>query len=697
MLAYILSGLFIIGLGSGLVALRMLSKDLPSPARLQTIEPAIKTLVFSADGDTLREYYRQNRVPVRLEEIPPGLIQAVLATEDRDFYSHYGVTLRGFARATVVNVRSGRLAQGGSTLTMQLARSLFLHQRREVTRKVREILLAIQIERSYTKDEILEMYLNTIYFGPGYGVEAAAQSFFGKSVRDLVPAEYTMLAGVLNNPGFYSPYRHLDRAYKRRATVLGNLVTEGHLSKNEAERIGQTEITIVGNVSHDRIGPYFVEIIRQYLENHYGVKKLYEDGLRVHTTLDSRLQRIAETALEEHLTSMEGREDYEFTRAVFDSLNKASDEALTPKYLQGGLIAIDSVTGEVKALIGGRDFDASKFNRATQARRQPGSVFKPFLYTAALKRGWTPASILLDTPVEVDTGSDELWRPVNFSGTFEGPVALRHALAHSINVPAVRLILELGTQPVLETAKQMGIQSEIPDVYSIALGAGEARLIELAGAYTAFANHGIRARPHFFTRIENSRGELLEEQRPYQEEVLDEDTNYIMLDMMRTALKEGTGRSAARYGFRRDGAGKTGTTDRYTDAWFLGYTPNLVCGVWVGFDDKLTLGRRKTGAVMALPIWARTMSEYLANLPESFFQRPDGVVERLVCTDSGQLPSLACIDVQQEIFVEGSVPTRVCEIHQPGVVDVRDQAGDFEAIDDRSSRGDEFDTGGGGN
>jgi penicillin-binding protein 1A len=690
--------LVLVGLGGGILAIRVLSRDLPSPARLQTIEPAIKTLVFSADGDTLREYYRQNRVPVRLEEIPPGLIQAVISTEDRDFYHHYGVTLRGFLRAAVVNLRQGRVAQGGSTLTMQLARSLFLHQRRELTRKIREILLAIQIERSYTKDEILEMYLNTIYFGPAYGVEAASQAFFGKSVRDLAPAEYTLLAGVLNNPGYYSPYRHLDRAYKRRAVVLSNLVRGGYLSPADAESIGQTEVQIVQDRSHDSIAPYFVEIIRQYLESHYGVKKLYEDGLRVYTTLDARLQRIAESELETHLEKMEQKEGYEFTKAVFDSLNAASDEPLKPKYLQGALVAVDPVTGEVKALIGGRDFETSKFNRATQAERQPGSVFKPFLYTAALERGWTPASILLDTPVEVDTGSDELWRPVNFSGTFEGPVPVRYALAHSINVPAVRLILQLGTQPVLQMAHRMGIQTRIPDVYSIALGAGEAKLIELVGAYTTFANHGIRSRPHFFRRIENSRGEVLEEQRPFQEEVLDEPTNYVMVDMMRTALKEGTGRSAASYGFHRDGAGKTGTTDQYTDAWFVGYTPDLVCGVWVGFDDKITMGRRKTGAVMALPIWAKTMSQYLEGSPESYFQRPDGVVERLVCADSGQLPSLACTNVHNEIFVESRVPTRICELHQPGVTDVRNQAGDFEAIDDRSSHGDEFDTtnGGGG-
>ncbi len=693
-----LAALALVIAGAGLIALRQLSRDLPSTARLQTVEPAIKTLVFSADGDTLREFYRQNRVPVRLQEIPEGLIRAVLSTEDRDFYSHYGITLRGFARAFLVNLRQGRAAQGGSTLTMQLARSLFLHHRKEWTRKIREILLALQIERTFTKDEILEMYLNTIYFGPAYGVEAASQSFFGKSVRDLTPAEYTFLAGVLNNPGYYSPYRHLDRAYKRRAIVLRNMVRAGYLSPAEAESIGTREVHIVQHEDEDRLAPYFVEEVRRYLESEYGVQMLYEEGLRVYTTLDARVQRAAEGYLEEHLRTIEEKEGYEETRALYDSLNAGldEDERALPRYLQGALVMLDARTGEIRAMIGGRDYRASKFNRATQARRQPGSVFKPFLYGAALQRGWTPASILLDSPVEVDTGSDELWRPVNFSGRFEGPVSLRHALAHSINVPAVRLILELGTQPVIEFAAAMGLsRDEIPDVYSIALGAGEAQLIDLAAAYTGFANHGIRSRPATIERIENSRGEVLEQNRPYQEEALDEVTNFLLVDLMRTALREGTGRSARSYGFTRDAAGKTGTTDQYTDAWFLGFTPDLVCGVWVGFDEQRSMGRRKTGAVMALPIWAKTMRDACADLPESYFVRPEGIVDRLVCADSGQLPSPACPRIQSEIFDERNVPTRTCELHQPGVVDVRDPAGDFESIDSGAGRR-EFDPKGGG-
>lgn len=353
-----------------------LSKDLPSPARLQTIEPAIKTLIFAADGDTLREYYRQNRIPLPVAQIPPMLVQAILDTEDRDFYQHYGVSVRGFARAAAVNLRAGRAAQGGSTLTMQLARSLFLHHRKEWTRKVREILLALQIERTYTKDEILEMYLNTIYFGPAYGVEAASLAFFGRGVRDLEAAELTLLAGVLNNPGFYSPYRHLDRAYQRRATILSNMVRAGHLSGEEAEEIGATEVQIIDRGRDDPLAPYFVEQIRQYLEKNYGVRALYEEGLRVHTTLDSRLQASAEQFMEEHLLKLEGDEQYEFTRTLYDSLNADVDpaERPLPQYLQGGLVFLDAKSGAVRAMIGGRDFNASKFNRAVQARRQPGSA-----------------------------------------------------------------------------------------------------------------------------------------------------------------------------------------------------------------------------------------------------------------------------------------------------------------------------------
>jgi penicillin-binding protein 1A len=692
-----------VGGGAVALTLRALSRDLPSPAHLLTIEPAIKTIVFAASGDTLREFFRQNRVPVRLEEVPDHLVQAILSTEDRDFYDHYGISLRGFVRATMANVRERRVAQGGSTLTMQLARSLFLHHRKEWTRKVREILLALQIERTYTKDEILEMYLNTIYLGPAYGVESAAQAYFGKSVRDLGLHESTMLAGVLNNPGYYSPYRHLDRAYQRRATVLRNLVRAGHVDAEQAEIAGATEVVIVDREEADRLAPYFVEQVRQYLEANYGVRKLYEEGLRVHTTLDASLQRQLEAHLETHLLERERIDGPEQTRASYDEqfADVPTEERPLPQYLQAAAMFMDSRTGEVLAMIGGRDFRSSKFNRATQASRQPGSVFKPFLYAAALQRGWHPASVLLDVPVEVDTGSRQLWSPVNFSGTFEGPMSVRYALANSVNVPAVRLILEIGTRPVLDQAAAMGLtRSRLPDVYSIALGAGETRLVELVSAYSAFANHGIRSAPLYITRIEDARGEVLEQNLPFQEEALDEVTSFLMLDMLRSAVREGTGRSARSFGFDRDAGGKTGTTDDYTDAWFVGFTPDIVGGVWVGFDQKVSMGSRRTGAVMALPIWARTMADATSERPESYFSRPEGVVERLVCRDSGQLPSPACANIGAEIFAESRVPQRTCELHQAGAVDARDEAGGFESIDARSSRRDEFDTrsrnGGGG-
>jgi len=367
--------LILVGAAASLVVLRQLSKDLPSPARLQTIKPPVKTLVFSADGDTLHEYFRQNRIPIQLGDVPPGLIDAIIATEDRNFRDHYGLQLRGMARAFVVNLQTRSRAAGGSTLTQQLARSLFLHHRKEWTRKIREMILALQIERAYTKDEILQMYLNTIYFGPAYGVEAASIAFFGKSVTELTPPEYTLLAGVLNNPGYYSPIRHPERAYERRAVVLKSMVATGVLSAEEAEEIGQTRVTLRTREQSRPLAPYFVETIRQYLEANYGVKQLYEDGLRVYTTLDSRIQRTAEDALEEHLSRLESEEDYEETKAVYDSLYADVEEAPVPNYLQGAAVVMDAQTGEVRAMVGGRDFGASQFNRAMQAQRQPGSVF----------------------------------------------------------------------------------------------------------------------------------------------------------------------------------------------------------------------------------------------------------------------------------------------------------------------------------
>jgi penicillin-binding protein 1A len=686
-----------VGTGAAWVAIRALSRDLPSPARLQTIRPPSKTLIFSADGDTLHEYYTQNRVILPLEEIPQGLVDAVISTEDHRFYQHYGVDLGGIARAVLVNIRNRSKTQGASTLSQQLARSLFLTPDKRWERKVRELLLALQIERSYTKDEILEMYLNTVYFGHGgaYGVESGARTFFGRGVAELEPHEYTMLAGVLANPGYYSPVHHLDRAYQRRAIVLRSMVREGYLTPGEAEEIGQTEVAIAPARERERLAPYFVETVRQYLEQNYGTERLYEEGLRVYTTLDSRMQRLAEAALEEHLLLRESEANYEMTRALYDSLYVDTEDKPLTTYLQGALFAMDPHTGEVRAMIGGRDFSTSRWNRALQGKRQPGSIFKPFLYTAALERGWTPADILLDAPVEVDTGSDELWRPVNFDETFRGPVSVRYALANSINSPAVRLILQIGTQPVLEVARRMGVTSNIPDVYSIALGSGEADLQELVTAYSTFANSGLRTRPLMIWRITDSRGEILEENRSYQEEVLDERINYVMVDMMRTAIREGTGRGAAAYGWKRDSAGKTGTTDRNTDAWFIGYTPDLVCGVWVGFDDKISMGRRKTGAVMAMPIWAKMMTAYFDGMPEPTFPRPEGIVPRLICVQTGQLATAACPEVGEEIFVEGMVPTRSCELHQPGSTEVPEQTGDFESLDRRSQRGDEFGGGGG--
>jgi penicillin-binding protein 1A len=431
------------------------------------------------------------------------------------------------------------------------------------------------------------------------------------------------------------------------------------------------------------------------LVTNYGVKQLYEEGLRVHTSLDTRVQRAAEDAMEAHLKRLERGERYEMTWALYDSLHAGEESPPLPDYIQGSLLLMDARTGDVRALIGGRDFEHSKFNRVFQAQRQPGSVFKPFLYAASLERGWHPGSVLLDAPIEINTGSDELYRPVNYDNTFRGPMSMRDAVAHSVNIPAVRLIQEIGPQSVIQRASRMGIRSHIPAVPSIALGSAECNLDEIVSAYSAFANRGIRTRPRLFTRIENSRGELLEEIPVYQEEVLDERVNWVMVDMMRTGLLEGTGAAARNYGFTREGAGKTGTTDLYTDAWFVGFTPDLVCGVWVGFDQQRSMGRRMTGSAVALPIWAPTMAT-AARGPEHYFARPEGIVEGLICQDSGQRPASACQRIRMEVFIEGMEPTRTCEIHQPSATNTSGQAADFESLDAQSSRQDEFDRDGGG-
>jgi penicillin-binding protein 1A len=577
---------------------------------------------------------------------------------------------------------------GASTLTQQLARNLFpklLPKEKRVTRKIREWIVATQIESLYTKDEILAMYLNQIYLGKGaYGVQAAARTFFGRDVWDLGPAECTMLAGMIQLPERYSPFRHLDRAYERRGTVLSTMIKAGYLTRDEAERIGATEVHPIAGDANAAVpggfAAYFVEEVRKQLEDDYGAGRLYRDGLRVWTTLVPQYQVWMEEALESHLTAQENERGYDMTRAVYDSLTAAGQRPARVDYLQGAALLQDVRTGAILGMVGGRSFDDSKWNMALQANRQPGSIFKPFVYLTALQHGYTPASILMDTPFVLDTGVS-LWRPKNFSGRFQGPMTLRYALTRSVNTPTAKLFNDYGLAPVLQNVRKLGFTADLPRVPALFLGAGEVTLREVLAAYSTFANHGVYVDQHLITRVESAEGEILYEVRIKQREALDPAEAYMMTNLLTTTLQEGTAVSAKWRGFTKSGAGKTGTTNDNTNAWFCGFTPSFCGGVWVGFDQAVSMGRGATGARMALPIWASFMGKITDRKGDEPFIRPPGIIDETVCLRTGMLATSACDSIADEVFLPDNYPQEVCDMHGGQLHDLSGVRKDFKTLD----------------
>ncbi len=686
----LVTGLTLFLVGTSVWQLQVLSKDLPSLSVIRSIEPPRKTVVYAATGDTIKEFFREKRTIVPLSKIPTRLQQAFLAIEDKRFYSHYGVDPIRIIKTVWVNLTTNT-RPGASTITQQLAKNVFLDNEKTYTRKIKEVILAIQIEQTYSKDEILEMYLNQVLFGSGvYGVQEAANYFFNKDVWDLNDAEMTLITGVPNRPTTFSPFRHLDRAYERRRIVLISMVANGSLTSAEASIINETPVQTVdssGNrEARDKQGSYFVEEIRRQIEARYGYDGLYTDGLKVTTTMIPQYQQWMDEAAEAHLLKMEAESNFEMTRARFDSLSAEGQRPETIEYLQSASVLIDTRTGAVLALYGGRSYDDYKFNLAIQANRQPGSIFKPIVYLTALEHGYTPCSLLLDSPVVIDTGVS-LWRPKNFNNKFMGQISLRYGLSRSKNVVTAKLINDFGVGPVLAQARKLGIKTELPPVHALALGAGEVNLFEMVSAYASFANHGVRVEPYFITRVETADGEILEENLIQQSEVLDAATAYMMCNLMASTLEEGTARGARWRGFTKTGAGKTGTYNNYTDAWFVGFTPSYAAGVWVGFDKKVSMGKHGTGAHMAMPIWANYMGKITEGKPDEPFTRPKGIVDRLVCLRSGMLATTNCDSTKTEVFMENNFPQRTCDMHGGTLQDFEGLNRDFNTLD---SEEDEF-------
>jgi penicillin-binding protein 1A len=644
-----------------------LGRDLPSPEQLTAIQTPVKTLVFDSRGRVLHEFYKENRSVIPLKQVPRNLVNATLSTEDRSFYEHWGVDLWGVARAALTNMLKMRRAEGGSTITQQLARNLFLTHERTMTRKLKEIALAVRIERAYSKDQILQMYFNQIYFGEGaYGVEAAAKTFFAKPVQEMTLPECALLAGLPANPSLYSPRRRPAAARARRAKVLRNMLVTKSITQVEFDNAMSAPLGVTSvRYSNDR-APYFVEMIRQHLEERYGSNAVYEAGFKVYTTLDADLQQVAERALEKQLGSLEADLKIKQTRATFVPPTSDSARAVerTP-YLQSALVALDPRNGAIRALIGGRDFNQSNFNRAVQARRQAGSAFKPFVYVAAMDNGFRPTDIIVDEPVSFPGGDGKLYQPGNYDRTFRGPVTLRYALQQSINIPAIKLLRKVGTSLVASYARRMGIKSPIGQNLSMALGSSEVTLLELVTAYGVFANNGVRNDPLYILKVEDRNGTVLEKNAPRPTEVLSQQTAAVMTSMLQSVMDHGTGYPARERGFLLPAAGKTGTMDDYMDAWFVGYVPSLVCGVWVGFDQKKTIGPGMTGARAALPVWSDFMIGATRGRPTEDFPMPLGTLNRQVCAETGMLATDACPDVTTEMFSEGSEPTEYCSAH-PG-------------------------------
>ncbi|PYO22447.1 MAG: penicillin-binding protein 1A [Candidatus Rokuibacteriota bacterium] len=631
------------GAAGGVVALWALSilpRSLPSVTALETLQPIQGSKLYDDNDEFLTELHVERRIFVPLAQIPQTLRDAVIATEDRRFYSHWGMDPIGIARAIVQNYRRGRIVEGGSTITQQLAKVLFLTADKSLERKLKEAVLALELEHRYSKDRILEMYLNQVYFGHGaYGVEAAARTYFGKSVPELSVREAALLAALPRAPSSYSPFDHANAAKRRREVVLRRMVEYGALKDQEAKRIARSDLGLIPPERRRTTGQYFLDYVQQTLEAKYGADLVFKGGLSIYTTLNPSMQLAAERAMREGLKALEGR----------------SATARAGENPEGAIVTLEPQTGYVKALVGGYDYLRSEFNRAVQAKRQPGSAFKPFIYIAALEMGFTPATSIEDSPVSYAVGANsQAWKPENYDRIFRGPTTLQQALEESVNVVTVKLQERVGINKTIQVARRLGITSPLDINLSLALGTSDLSLLELTSAYSALANQGVWMPPVTVRYITDAEGKLLEEHVPEGREALTPETAYVITQMLRGVVERGTGVAAKALG--RPIAAKTGTTNDYSNAWFIGFTPRLATGVWVGYDRPRSLGRDETGSRVAVPIWVTYMAKILVDSPKEDFPVPDRVVTLLVDED----PSGECVQLVPMAFIKGTEPQVLC-------------------------------------
>jgi penicillin-binding protein 1A len=663
--------LVVVLLDSGVWLLASVRAGLPSKDAIGRMgNMAEATLVYDAHDKLAFTIYNEQRIDVPLNSVSPQLVRAIVAIEDQRFYSHHGFDVIRIASAALVNLRRGRAAQGGSTITQQLARQSFLTTDKTLRRKLQELILAERIEVSYEKSQILELYLNKIYFGDGlYGVEAAARGYFGKHASELTLAEAALLAGLVKSPSTSAPTVSLERATTRRNVVLQAMLDTGAIDRAAWKHARTERVTLRDTLrSASAQARYFQEQLRQEIVERFGWEQVYQRGLRVYSTLDMDAQDSAEAAVAESLKALD-----EKRRAVAVRRKQPVNDDDPP--LQAALVAMDPQTGYVRAMVGGRDFSESRFNRAVQARRQPGSAFKPFVYAAALEAGYTPATILdhLNDQIATPQGG---WVPEDEHSTAES-MTLRTALRTSSNRAAVKLLQQVGIPRTVEYAKAMGI-GNVPSVPSLALGSGEVTLQSLTAAYAAFANHGLVPTPIMIRRVEDATGQVLYTNEPVSVRAISDTTAFLMSTMLADVINAGTGAGARSLGFTLPAAGKTGTTNDYNDAWFVGFTPNLVAGVWVGFDQPHTILPGGFAAQVAVPMWARFMKVATKSDKPQWLAVPPNVTVVAVCRLSGKLATSACehehVDasdghgdrqpaVYAEYFASGTEPTTYCDLH----------------------------------
>ncbi len=663
---FLFLGIFALCLGVVYGVFSYYSTQLPPLASIKSADFKVGSEVFDKDGNVVYVFAYESRDYLSIKEIPVYVYNSLCSVEDKKFYDHWGVDLFGIFRALVLGVVGMRRISGTSTITQQLAKNMFLSSDRSVGRKVKEAMLAVKLEKNFSKNEILEFYLNKVYLGAGqYGIEAASQRYFEKSARDLNKLEAAFIVGLLKAPEGYSPYRRPFASIERRNLVLRRMLDDGVLSEQEYEDFRYKLLNFATYSKKSKSIDYYIDYVKRELLKKYSIEQIFGGGLKIYTPLDFNLQNYADSIVNVELSKVEERNKYDvkYSDYLVDTADFNTD------YLQVGVFSLDPHTGYVRVLLGGRNFGHSKFNRIMQAKRQPGSSFKPIVYSTALRNGYTPATVIQDEPVEYVKSDTVFWEPVNYSRKNYSYLRMREALKKSKNIYTVKMGYDITPKRIVYMARDFGLTGRLTYSQSVCLGSHELQPYELISAYTTFANQGKRVEPIFITRVENSQGKVLFESEVSETKVLSKQEAFLMNNMLQSVIKEGTGRRALWMGYRWTAGGKTGTSSDFRDAWFIGFNKFLVTGVWVGFDDFRTIGEGQAGSNVALPIWVQIMKKAVYDNKDLRdenntivskrleFEKPTGIISKKISKVTGLLPKSSSESVMMEYFIDGTQPT----------------------------------------